>query len=153
VLCRIACDLIIRGIDGASIDLGTWKQLSSDYAHLSITLAFTVVPNFVQGRLPAAQDYFTRAVPNDNRMYGFLALPVLAAHLVRTRHDPMSAFLKGEWLLGRQYRQELSAAWSSRDAARRNAAMGRFLTLRTTLRNKIPWFGQGVVDRGMIDDF
>ena len=99
--------IVIRGVDGASIDPGSWTFLHARFPRLKITLAFSCVENFVCGRLPAGQDFFSRTDPHDTRLYGVFPPSKLAPHLLGTTVDVKSTWLTTERRLGRLYRKAI----------------------------------------------
>ncbi len=60
--------ILIRGIDGLSIDLGGRLLLQASYPRHKVTIAFSVAPDFVDGRLLENQIFFRRTEPYNNRL-------------------------------------------------------------------------------------
>ncbi|KAG4434138.1 hypothetical protein IFR05_010389 [Cadophora sp. M221] len=120
--CQFFCNLpdgttviiIIRGIDGASIDPGSWLWLCHRFPNLRIGIVFTVTEAFVRYRLPADQTYFLSAPVHDGRFYGYIALQALANQINGNGVDPMAGWLLNEWALGVQYRHVLGLARNNR---------------------------------------
>lgn len=114
------------------------------YATLDITLAFTAAEIFVRNRVPAGENYFSRTEPYDNRLYAFVALKDLGAHISGARDVPMIAWLLNEWDLGTTHRQRFSIAYSSRDPERISIVHKEYKNLFTFNRNELPLnFGDG----------
>ena len=129
--------LLMRGIDGASIDPGSYLFLQR-FDNLDITIAFSVAEIFVRHRLPAFQTYFTRTPVYDQRLYGFWTLTQLTDYVRGYTQDAKSAWLVGEWRLGRIYRQDLSIAFQTMDPVRIGHAQRQFKLLYTGGRNEVP---------------
>jgi hypothetical protein len=131
--------LLIRGIDGASCDLGSWTFLQQRYPRLQITLAFSCTELFVRSRVPEGENYFSRTDPYDGRLYGFFCLSRLVSSILRMSHDPKYSWLENEWRLGKQYRDALSMAHQGADDDDISNALVQFATLHTRGRNDLPF--------------
>jgi hypothetical protein len=128
---------LIRGIDGASIDPGSYLYLQR-FQTFEIILVFSVAEPFVRNRLPPYQTYFTRTPIYDQRLYGFWTLREIANYLRGQTHDPKTAWLIGEWRLGRIYRQDISMTLQTIDPVLIGRAQQQFKLLYTGGRNEVP---------------
>lgn len=61
--------VLVRGIDGASIDPGIWVFLRMLYPNLKTTIVLSSAETFVRHRAPAGLSVFHRMVPYENRLY------------------------------------------------------------------------------------
>ena len=130
--------VLIRGIDGASIDPGTWLFLQQRYPKSTITIAFSVSEMFVRMRAPAGSTYFYRTAVYDARLYGFFPLSSITNHVMGTTHDPRVEWLISEWAQGTALRQQISMAWQADDVAAKSTTHARFTALYTNGRNSLP---------------
>jgi hypothetical protein len=130
--------LIIRGIDGASIEPGTWLFLQNRYPKLRIALAFTCTELFVRERVPEGEQYFWRSDPFDGRLYGVFYLDKLVSAILRMSQDSKYRWLLNEFKLGKLYRGVLSMAKEGGDADEIANAHSQFKTLHTSRRNDLP---------------
>jgi hypothetical protein len=127
--------IVSRGIDGSSIDPGSWLYLQR--YPLDITLTFTVAEIFVQMRAEGL-DYFSRTPVYDQRLYGCFSLSVLTDQIRSVSHDAKSAWLLSEWYLGRQHRIGISIAYQTGDPVAIGIAQAAFRELYTSGRNGVP---------------
>jgi hypothetical protein len=133
--------LIIRGIDGASIEPGTWLFLQNRYPKLRIALAFTCTDStelFVRERVPEAEHYFWRSDPFDGRLYGVFYLDKLVSAILRMSQDSKYRWLLNEFKLGKLYMDVLSMAKEGGDADEIANTHSQFKTLHTSRRNDLP---------------
>jgi hypothetical protein len=127
--------LLNRGIDGSSIDPGSFLYLQR-FQHLEMILAFSGAEIFV--RMRQGQAFFTRTAVYDQRLYGFWTLSQLTDYLRGYTQDPKSTWLVQEWRLGRVYRQAISMAQQLGDPVAIGAAQTQFKSLYTGGRNEVP---------------
>ncbi|KAE8450064.1 hypothetical protein EG329_007204 [Mollisiaceae sp. DMI_Dod_QoI] len=130
--------ILIRGIDGASIDPASWLFLQQRYPKLRITLAFSCTEWFVRFRVPDNENYFSRTDPYDNRLYGFFYLDELVRCILRQAQDAKYRWLMNEWRLGKLYREALSMAYQQGGEDEISNANSQFHGLFTAGRNDLP---------------
>ena len=63
--------VLIRGIDGASINPDSWIGLQTRYPNINIVLAFSCTEDYVRFRGPVGHDFFFKTNPDDERVYCF----------------------------------------------------------------------------------
>ncbi|KAM0123463.1 hypothetical protein ACHAP3_011118 [Botrytis cinerea] len=131
--------VIIRGIDGASIDPGSYIMLKTLHPTLKIVMAFSVTERFVRRRLPFGQRMFFRTPRYDNRLYMFMLLDALINEMRNPGTDIKGRFVLAEWRLGRIFRAAMSQAWQTGDPLLIGATVAQFATLQTSGRNDLPW--------------
>ncbi|RDL31935.1 uncharacterized protein BP5553_09337 [Venustampulla echinocandica] len=130
--------MLLRGIDGASIDPGSWSFLQQRFPKLQFTLAISCAEIFVRNRAPDGQMYFSRTAPYDQRLYGFFPLSRLVSHLIGMSADPKSDWLISEWKLGVLYRRALEMAYIGGEIDDISNAASQFEKLITRGRNNLP---------------
>lgn len=133
--------ILIRGIDGATIDPGSYAFLAQRFPRLNITLIFQCTEDFVTSRAPAPHGpaWFSRTVPFDNKLYGFVPLSTLTGHMAGTTNDALCAWILEEWRLGRLTRQSVSMAFQTGETADISMAAAQHMSLHTRRRNDAPW--------------
>lgn len=131
--------IVIRGIDGLSVDPGSWAWLASRYKNLKITLAFTCCERYVRKR--NGGKYFSKTEPYDHRLYAFFPLSELVDHMDGKAVHGRIEWLLEEWTQGSQSREQLSMAFVSGDRAHISAAQTANTKLETNGRNGIPYVG------------
>jgi hypothetical protein len=129
--------ILMRGIDGCSIDPGSWLFLRLRYPQVRIILAFSRPEKYALASDPT-QVYFSRLDPHDGRLYTFLSLSALADNISGVSHDAASAWLLNQWTLGRHYGQQISMAKQTEDDTLISAAVSLFRTLKAIHRHRLP---------------
>jgi hypothetical protein len=128
--------MLIRGIDGASIEPGAWCFLQQRFPRLRIILAFSCTEDFVRSREPDDVQYFYRTDPYDERLYGLFPLDQLVSSLTRMSQNLKYLWLENEWRLGKVYRNVLSMAFQADDQD--DISQAQFQSLHTQGRNDLP---------------
>lgn len=131
--------ILVRGIDGARIDQGTWARLKFRYPNVEIHLAFALEQTHAQ-RAPAnaPPTWFSRAIPHDGKLYCFYELNHLSNQIMGSRHDPRYQWLLDEWQAGMVSRNDLSRAHKRNNLADITLATMNHMALGTHHRNDWP---------------
>lgn len=130
--------VVVRGVDGASINVDTWIGLQTRYPKLNIVLAFTCAEAYVRYRAPVDHDFFYRTDPYDERLYSFFALQGLIDHVTGNAPLAKYAWLLSEWRAGIVWRQAISAVYKSGDQERVDQVMADYSSQRFRPRNGLP---------------
>jgi hypothetical protein len=130
--------VVVRGIDGASVNVDSWIGLQTRYTKLNIILVFTCAEVYVRFRAPVGHDFFYRTDPYDERLYGFFPLSGLINHVNGTTQLEKYAWLLSEWRAGTVSRQAISIAYQSQDQDRINRVMADYGLQRFRPRNGLP---------------
>jgi hypothetical protein len=129
---------LVRGIDGASINVDSWIVLQIRYPKLNIVFVFTVPEHYVLFRAPADHDFFYRTEPYYERLYGFFPLPGLIDHINGTAPLAKYAWLVSEWRVATVWRQASSVAHKSGEQEQVNEVLADFAKQRFRPRNGLP---------------
>jgi hypothetical protein len=129
--------VVHRGIDGSSIDPGSWVFLRWRYPKLNIILAFSCSERFVVKWDPN-KTYFGRLEPHDGRLYAFLSLSTLVDHISGRAQDATAAWVVDQWRMGRVHRQQVSMAYQTGNVLAISNAISQFVALCTSHRHRLP---------------